>query len=62
MSGRTATGLLLLAVGVAAALWGINLMNSLGSQIARQIGMQDNTAPLAIGVGVVFGLIGLVLL
>jgi hypothetical protein len=42
-------------------MWGINLMNSLGAQIAGAIGMQDNTGPIAIGGGVVLGLIGLVL-
>ena len=61
MSGKTAAGLVLIVVGVAAALWGINVMNSLGSQIAGAIGMRDNTGPVAIGAGVVLGLIGLVL-
>jgi len=61
MSTRTAMGLVLIAVGLAAALWGINLMNSLGAQLAGAIGVQDNTGPLAIGIGVVFALIGLVL-
>ena len=61
MSTRTAMGLVLIAVGLAAALWGINLMNSLGAQLAGAIGVQDNTGPLAIGIGVVCALIGLVL-
>ena len=43
MSGKTAGGLVLIAVGVGLALWGINLMNSLGAQIAGAIGMQDST-------------------
>lgn len=61
MSGRTASGLVLIVVGVAVAFWGINLMNSFGAQLGRQLGMQDNTGPIAIGAGVVLGLIGLVL-
>ena len=61
MSGKTAGGLVLIVVGVGVALWGINLMNSFGQQLAREIGMQDNTGPIAIGGGVVLGLIGLVL-
>jgi hypothetical protein len=61
MSGKTAGGLVLIVVGVILALWGINLMNSLGSQITRGLGMQDNTGPVAIGGGVVLALIGLAL-
>lgn len=59
MSGRTAAGLVLVVIGVVAALWGINLMNSLGAQIAGAIGLHDNTGPTAIGAGVVIGIIGL---
>lgn len=59
MSGKTAAGLVLMVVGIAVALWGINVMNSLGAQIAGAIGMRDNTGPVAIGAGVVLGLIGL---
>ncbi|HZT29371.1 MAG TPA: DUF3185 family protein [Bryobacteraceae bacterium] len=61
MSGKTAGGLVLLVVGIGIALWGINVMNSFGQRLAREIGMQDNTGPLAIGVGAVLALIGLVL-
>jgi ribosomal protein L7/L12 len=61
MSGKRAAGCVLIVIGVVAALWGINLMNSLGSQIAGAIGMHDNTGPLAIGGGAVLALIGLVL-
>jgi amino acid permease len=61
MTGKTAAGLVLIVVGVVLALWGVNYMNSFGSQLGRAIGMQDNTGPVAIGAGIVFGIIGLVL-
>src|ERR1039458_9424938 len=61
MSGRTAAGLVLIVVGVVAALWGITLMNSFGQQMARETGVQDNTGPLVIGGGVALALIGLAL-
>ena len=61
MSGRTAGGLILIVIGAVVALWGINLMNSLGAQIAGAIGLHDNTGPIAIGAGIALGLIGLVL-
>jgi hypothetical protein len=61
MTGKTAGGLVLVVVGVILALWGVNLMNSLGAQIARGIGMQDNTGPVAIGGGAVLAIIGLAL-
>ena len=40
---------------------GINPMSTFGQQLAREIGMQDNTGPIAIVAGVVIGIIGLVL-
>jgi len=61
MTGKTAAGLILIVVGMGVAAWGYNLMNSLGAQIAGAIGLQDNTGPIAIGVGIVFALIGLAL-
>jgi hypothetical protein len=61
MSGRTAGGLVLIVVGVMVALWGINLMNSLGTQIAGRYGMQDNTGPVAAGGGSILAIIGLAL-
>src|ERR1035437_9664992 len=61
MSGRTAGGLVLIVVGVMVALWGINLMNSLGTQIAGRYGMQDNTGPVAAGGGCISAIIGLAL-
>ena len=61
MSGKTAGGLVLIVVGVAAAIWGVNYMNSFGSQLASELGARDNTGPLAVGAGVVIALIGLVL-
>ena len=61
MSGKTACGLVLIVVGVMLALWGINLMNSLGSQIAGAIRIQDNTGPVAVGGGSVLAIIGLAL-
>lgn len=48
-------------VGVMLALWGINLMNSLGSQISGRFGMQDNTGPVAAGGGTILAIIGLAL-
>jgi len=62
MSGRMAAGLVLIVIGVVLAIWGVNVMNSFGAQLAGAIGMRDNTGPTAIGAGVVLGLIGLVLL
>lgn len=61
MNGKTAAGLVLIVIGVLIALWGFNVMNSFGSQLAGAIGVHDNTGPVAIGAGVVLGIIGLVL-
>jgi predicted RNA-binding Zn-ribbon protein involved in translation (DUF1610 family) len=61
MSGKTAGGLVLIVVGVILALWGINLVNSLGSQFARRIGVEDNTGSMAIGGGSILAIIGLAL-
>lgn len=61
MGGRTAGGLVLIAIGVAAALWGINFMNSFSVQLGNSIGMRNNTGEVALGLGVVLGIIGLAL-
>jgi hypothetical protein len=53
MSGKTAGGLVLVVIGVGVGLWGLNVMSSFGHRLARELGMQDNTGPIAIGVGVV---------
>jgi amino acid permease len=59
MSGKTAGGLVLIVVGVVLALWGLNYMSSLGSQLANAVGMHDNTGPIAIGAGIAVVVIGL---
>jgi predicted nucleic acid-binding Zn ribbon protein len=61
MSGKTGGGWVLVVVGVILAVWGINLMNSLGSQLASRFGVQDNTGPLAVGGGAALAIIGLAL-
>jgi hypothetical protein len=62
MSGKAAGGLVLILAGVVALIWGIMYTNSLQTQLANAFGAHDNTGPLAIGAGIVLGIIGLVLI
>jgi len=48
-------------VGVILALWGINLMNSLGQQMAGAVGIQDYTGAVAAVGGSLLAIIGLAL-
>lgn len=62
MSARTASGLILVVAGVVALVWGIDHMNGLHTKLLNALGGEDNNGPLAIGAGIVTGIIGLVLL
>ena len=62
MSGKTAGGLVLIIVGVAALLWGFNQMNSFGARLARELGVGDNTGAIAVGAGILLAVVGLVLM
>jgi TRAP-type C4-dicarboxylate transport system permease small subunit len=61
MSGKTGAGLVMIVVGVILALWGINLMNSLGQQMAGALGIQDNAGAVAAVGGSLLAIIGLAL-
>jgi hypothetical protein len=60
MSSKTAGGLVLIVVGAATALWGVNYLSSLASRFGRAVGLQDNTGYVALGVGGLFCLIGFI--
>jgi hypothetical protein len=62
MSGKTAGGLVLIVAGVVAVAWGINHMNDLHTKLLNALGGHDNNGPLAIGAGIVIGIIGLMLI
>jgi drug/metabolite transporter (DMT)-like permease len=62
MSGKTAGGLVLIVAGVVAVTWGINHMNDLHTKLLNALGGHDNNGPLAIGAGIVIGIIGLMLI
>ena len=61
MSGKRAAGLVLIVLGAAALLWGVNLNNSMGSQIAGAIGIHDDTGNIAMPAGALLALIGVAL-
>ena len=62
MSGKTAGGLVLVVAGVIALVWGFDHMNDLHTKLLNALGGHDNNGPLAIGAGIVVGIIGLVLI
>jgi len=62
MSGKTAGGLVLVVAGVVAMVWGTSHMNDLHTKLLNALGGHDNNGPLAIGAGIVIGIVGLVLI
>jgi len=59
---RRIEGGVALLVGVVLALYGINSINSASSQLARAMDEPDQSGIIAIGIGVIIGVIGIVLL
>jgi hypothetical protein len=62
MRGKTAGGLVLIVGGIVAVVWGIDHMNDLQTKLLNALGGHDNNGPLAIGAGIVIGIIGLLLI
>ena len=62
MSGKTAAGLILIVGAVVAVVWGINHINDTHTKLWNALGGHDNNGPLAIGAGIVVGIIGLLLI
>ena len=62
MSGKTAGGLILIVGAVVAVVWGINHINDTHTKLWNALGGHDNNGPLAIGAGIVVGIIGLLLI
>jgi ribosomal protein L7/L12 len=60
MTGNRAVGLILIAIGIAAMLWGLNLTANPPTPPAGAAGLPGNTGPLVIAAGAVLALIGLV--
>jgi hypothetical protein len=61
MSTKTAIGLLMIVFGIGMALYGFNYMNSLAYQVGRQIGLQDSTGLIFLGIGGAIAAIGLMI-
>ena len=62
MSGKTAGALILIVGAIVAVLWGINHINDMHTKLWNALGGHDNNGPLAIGAGIVVGIIGLLLI
>ena len=62
MSGKTAGGLILIVGAIVAVLWGINHMNDMHTKLWNALGGHDNNGPLAIGAGIIIGVVGLLLI
>jgi hypothetical protein len=59
---RKIVGGVALLVGVVLALYGISSINSASSQLARAMDKPDQSGIIAIGIGVMIGIIGIVIL
>jgi hypothetical protein len=53
--------LLMIVFGIGMALYGFNYMNSLAYQVGRQIGLQDSTGLIFLGIGGAIAAIGLMI-
>jgi hypothetical protein len=54
-------GGILVFVGVASAFWGISHQNSTGSQLANALGQKDDSGVIAIIIGILVGILGIVI-
>ncbi len=58
MNGKSLIGIILIVVGIALIIFGINHMNTAGSQIANFFGQEDKTGMFSVIAGVVLSLGG----
>lgn len=62
MKSSTIIGIVLLVAGVALAAYGLNLQNSLESQLAGFLGSEDSGPQTYIIAGVVSAIVGIIML
>ncbi len=62
MENNKIFGVILLVIGIALSVYGFNIQNSFGSQIASAFGQKDNSATIYIVLGVVASILGIILL
>jgi hypothetical protein len=62
MGLKTASGLILVVIAIVAVVWGVDHMNDTHTRLYNALGGHDNNGPLAIGAGIVVGMIGLLLI
>ena len=62
MGGRRVSGAILVAAAAGCVLYGMSYMNQWGSRFERLVGVDDQTGPLAIALGLLLAAAGLFLL
>lgn len=62
MENNKIFGVILLVIGIALAVYGLNIQNSFSSQLANAFGQKDNSAMTYIVLGVVASIVGIILL
>lgn len=62
MKKNNIVGAILLVIGIVLAVYGFNIQNSFGSQLASAFGQKDSSATIYIVLGVIASIVGIILL